>query len=353
MRRTLAVTILVSSIAATALGCGARTTSLTDVDFTGGGGAQDSGVVSDVSFDSGPSFDARPNPDASPPPFDARRDSIAPPPDSFVPDFGRETEPFPDTGPASENTVGTVCKDDATCDPLGTGDNKCASDTFSFGSLYPTPVCIGLNCDPGSGTTVMPCDNGLGICLSTGGGGGGICLPVCKFDDTGAAPTGCIGKDACNVFTFGSDPATGKPNAAGYCFGGCTADADCSLGKCQKESGLCVKTVVSYSKTVGTPCSRPDAQRNCECLFSGTTDKGYCSQFCHAGDGTGAATCPTGFTCSASLPTTDPSGAPLFTTTPKGAAGYCLKSCATDADCTALNAKCTDTTDGRVCTVAF
>jgi hypothetical protein len=238
------------------------------------------------------------------------------------------------------------CKDDSTCDVTGDGVNACSTSVFGGGgTYYPTPVCVGTECDPGDGTSVVHCDGSAGLCLPSGGGGGptGICIGACELDPfSGAPPKGCAGKDACYFYGLETDPS-GVVHAAGYCFGGCTSDADCSGGdRCQIESGYCVRRPVTYAKKLGEACTSADSMSTppgCECLYTGSGtggSKGYCSQFCEMG----GAPCPTGFTCDAFLPRTDASGAPLFKAAPKGIAGYCMKDCATDADCAAINGYC-------------
>ena len=178
------------------------------------------------------------------------------------------------------------------------------------------------------------------MCLSTSSGG--ICLPVCEFGDSAAAPTGCIGKNKCNVYGWGKDDA-GKLVAVGYCFGGCMADADCPTGnKCQKEDGLCVKAPATYTKTPGTACTDADAKApaKCNCLYTTADKAGYCANTCYFGE----STCGTGFTCDTGLPKNKLfADDTVFTAAPKGLAGYCLKNCASDADCTGLNAYCGET----------
>jgi hypothetical protein len=290
---------------------------------------------------------ARPDtasPDTAKP--DTRPD--VPPTDTVIPDTptGLDTS-FDGAGPG-DHTTGLGCVDDTTCDVTGAGVNRCSNGTFSIGTLYPTPVCIGVSCDPGDGTSIMGCDDDLGVCLATSTSG--ICLPACAFGNSGAAPTGCIGKDVCNVLGWGKD-ATGTLQGVGYCFGGCVVDADCTKGdQCQRESGLCVKTKIVYTKTLGTACTDLDAKApaKCECLYLTSTNKGYCSTFCKVGDT--ATACPATYTCSPALPTTDPAdGSALFSVDPGGMAGNCLKNCTVDADCTALNSICKTTASGKVC----
>jgi hypothetical protein len=253
-----------------------------------------------------------------------------------------------DADTPTDMTTGKPCTDDATCDVTGAGINSCGN-AFAIGTIYPDPVCLGRGCDIGDGTSIMGCDHDLGVCLDDGASG--ICLGACAFGaDGGALTTPCVGKDACNVLGWGKD-ASGKLQGVGYCFGGCTADADCKAGnKCQKESGLCVKTVLTYTKAVGDPCTDADAKSpaKCECLYLTTTKKGYCSSFCKVGDAT--TSCPTGFTCSPGLPTKDSTdGSALFSKDPTGIGANCLKNCTTDADCTTINSTCRDTASGKVC----
>lgn len=271
-------------------------------------------------------------------------DAAVPPPDTGKAD----TKPVPvdggsDTGPvACENkTTGKACTDDASCDtPCETGAAFCSPTGFTSGSLYPTPTCFSAECDPGDGTKITGCDGDTGVCLSTSSGG--ICLPVCSFDDSVAAPTGCIGKNKCNVYGWGKDDA-GKLVAVGYCFGGCVADADCPAGnKCQVEEGLCMKALTTYTKTPGTACTDADskAPAKCNCIYTTADKAGYCANTCYVGE----STCGAGFTCDAGLPKkalfADDT---VFTAAPKGIAGLCLKNCASDTDCAGLNAYCGET----------
>jgi hypothetical protein len=249
-----------------------------------------------------------------------------------------DTGPKPDTGTTSDLTTGKTCVSDDTCDVTGDGINVCSKGAFSTGDLYPTAICIGVTCDPGTGNAVYGCDGDLGICIPTTSGG--ICLPMCEFSDSTTAPTGCAGKNKCNAYSWGKDATTMAPFGVGYCFGGCKADADCPTGNvCQVEDGLCVKTKVTYTKSPGDACTDADAKApaKCNCLYTTAEKKGYCANVCYFGE----TTCGTGFTCDASLPRvkllTDDV---VFTKVPTGIAGYCLKNCTTDSDCTALNGYC-------------
>lgn len=246
-----------------------------------------------------------------------------------------------ETAVAENGTTGKDCTDDASCDPLELGTSFCSPTGFTSGSLYPTPTCFSVDCDAGDGTKIMGCDKDTGVCLSTSSGG--ICLPACEFDDTGAAPKGCNGKNKCNVYGWGTDSTTMAVIGVGYCFGGCKADADCPTGnKCQVEDGLCVKTKVTYTKNPGDACVKADSGSSttpakCNCLYTTAEGTGYCANTCYFGE----STCGTGFTCDTNLPSakirdTDV----IFTKSPTGMAGYCLKNCSTDADCAGLNAYC-------------
>jgi hypothetical protein len=267
-------------------------------------------------------------------------------PDTGVVDSGADTKkpdvaPV-DTGkaeaaPTENGTTGKQCTDDATCDPLELGTSFCSPTGFTSGSLYPTPVCFSVQCTPGT-TNIASCDADTGICLSTSSGG--ICLPACTFDDTGAAPKGCEGKNKCNPYGWGKDSSTGAISGVGYCFGGCSVDGDCPTGNvCQVEEGLCVKAKTAYTKNPGDACTDADskAPAKCNCLYTQTDKAGYCATSCYYG----VTTCGTGFTCDADLPNKPlNTGDTVFTKTPTGMAGYCLKNCTADADCAGLNAYC-------------
>jgi hypothetical protein len=309
--------------------CGARTTALSESDFAPPG---DASIGADTTLDStipDVSFDSR-----LPPPDSIARDGIVPK-DSAPPiDSG-----FDGGGP-TDHTTGDPCKSDDDCDKTGAGESRCAAGLFSEGTLYPNPVCVGLDCDPGDGTRVSHCDGDKGICLDAGGTG--ICLGICSFDTSGAPAKGCAARDACNYFAT-DHSAPGALVGYGYCFGGCFADADCTGGeRCQKESGLCVRRLTTYTKKIGDACTLSDVSSSspaCNCLYLPPTNKGYCSAFCEIGVAT--STCPTGYTCDALLPKVDPStGGPGFSGKVLGLAGYCTKDCATDAECAPLNGYC-------------
>jgi hypothetical protein len=264
-------------------------------------------------------------------------------PDAVV-DSGKDTKPtvVPDGdtggGGCVDKTTGLTCMSDDDCDKMACGVNICTEGAFGGDSLYPSNTCIGRECDPGAGTTIEGCDGDTGVCLPITGGG--ICLPVCEFKDSAAPPTGCIGKNACNVYGWGKamDMST---IGIGYCFGGCKIDTDCPTGnKCQKEDGLCKKTLDVYTKTVGQACTDVDAKdpAKCNCQYTTAEKMGYCTQVCRFGE---SGVCGTGFSCDVGLPKTKlMDDDTVFTAVPAGMQGNCLKNCTTDADCAGLNAHC-------------
>lgn len=251
-----------------------------------------------------------------------------------TPDLGRET--IVDHG-LDNGTTGLKCATDEECDRGAAIQSICTIDAFSGSSLNPTPVCIATECDTGDGTIILRCDLNRGVCLSTGSGG--ICFPACEFKDSGDAPTGCEGLNKCNLSGWGKSDS-GATYGVGYCFGGCKGDADCPTGnQCQVEDGLCVKALVTYGKPPGTACTDADAKApaQCNCVYSTAEKAGYCATACWFGE----TTCAPGFTCDPRLPKTAiREGDVVFTAVPKGLAGYCLKDCATDADCAGLAASC-------------
>ena len=278
-----------------------------------------------------------------PPPTDTGTpppaDTAPPPTDTGTPppvDSGKPPPVDAGGGPTQGGTTGKACTTSAECDVLLDGVQRCAADSFTSGSLYPTPICFGTSCALPDPTKVTYCDGTAGFCLASGTTN--ICLPACSFDGSGGAPSGCVGKDVCNFYAYNP-----TPSGFGYCFGGCTSDADCTGGNvCQTETGTCLKTKVSYSLTIGTACTKADAgsatsPAKCDCIYATASGKGYCTQFCTMG----SATCPAGFTCDASLPKVDPvTKAPLFSSAPSGLAGSCLMNCTADADCTAFGGYC-------------
>jgi hypothetical protein len=242
-----------------------------------------------------------------------------------------------------DGTTGKACTTNADCKGAGAnapGINRCTTSVlFNSGELYPSGVCLmPAPCDPCGGTS--PCDNFIhgcdgvgasapGICLPLQAGGG-VCLPACVFAGDGTAPSGCVGKDTCLPYGFGSNPVQG----VGYCFGGCTADTDCVTGeKCETTTGLCKKVVTPPTKNIGDPCTMADANATtppCNCIYNTKTTVGFCTQVCTVG-GTG---CPSGWFCEAqepkSLTGSNDASLPGFTTQNTGLGGFCVPSCQVD-----------------------
>ena len=241
-----------------------------------------------------------------------------------------------------DNTVGLPCHADSDSQPAGgPGVAVCSTSAFN-GAVFPTPVCVILTCNPGTDGFAHFCDGpdqpgSPGFCLPVGTNGGGVCLPACAALADGSSPQGCTGKDYCVVAAFATNTMTNQSVGLGYCFGGCTADADCPSGNhCQTNVGICSLTVTPPTKTVGTACTSADngsatTPATCNCLVNSNTNSGYCSQFCVVGSATAA--CPTGYLCDSFLPTqlTDQTGAtaPGFTVQNPGLLGTCAATCTT------------------------
>jgi hypothetical protein len=222
------------------------------------------------------------------------------------------------SSPSFDRTVGLACTSNAQCDVTGTGRNACSSTALT---TLPTPVCVGLSCTPGTGSTPAPCDDGRGACVNTGSGH--LCLPACAFGNGGGA-TGCAGKARCEPTSVATTAGTG------YCAAACTADADCHGLFCQVETGQCVAAHAAYSKSVGSLCTNLDVTNGtCLCQLGVTSNSGYCTSVCT----TGAASCTAGFSC-------DPGLSASYSSMPSGLFGLCLKNCATNLDCSGLGSSC-------------
>jgi len=242
--------------------------------------------------------------------------------------IGADSSPQPYDG-----VVGKACTTDADCKSAN-GPNlaKCSNTVFNGQDFFPTAVCVLPSCTPiTTKSAVHFCDgpdnpSSPGLCV-TFGSNGSLCLPKCTYDKQGGAPVGCTGKDACNAYP--STPAAG----IGYCFGGCTQDNDCQDGqKCQIDRGWCLPGYTPPTKNVGDTCTASDSTALvCNCLY-GTSNSGYCSQFCTVGS-----LCPTGFTCD-SLEIR----ASGFSTPNTGMGGYCTKTCSVDAGTCPGGATCTN-----------
>lgn len=264
-------------------------------------------------------------------------------------------------GGGGTGAVGQPCTSDTDCAGVVTGlTGICSNSTklFQLGPLLPDPVCFAAGCtipqqgfvaycDGSAGTgSSNPTGNIFGVCLPGPTPQQNLCAPVCQFDNSGAAPIGCTGKDACTPFGFGegtNDAGAPVPVGVGYCFGGCSADTDCSKTPgtvCQVETGLCVTSAnhFTFAKTPGTACNATNDDNKatgCNCLGNVNSGNGYCTLFCEAGaaGGEGGAGCPAGFACDALLPATltgpDGGSSPGFTTEPVGLAAQCVATCST------------------------
>jgi hypothetical protein len=232
-----------------------------------------------------------------------------------------------------DGVVGKACTTDKDC-ATANGPNLavCSNGAFQGEEFYPTAVCILPSCSPVSDKqSIHFCDGpdnptSPGLCVPSGGSS--LCVPKCTYDKSGGAPQGCVGKDACNAY-----PITASAGV-GYCFGGCTQDADCQDGqKCQTDRGWCLPGVTPPTKSLGAACTDKDnSALVCNCLY-GTANTGYCSEHCTIG----GAACPSGYTCdSLELRLTG------YTTPNVGMAGYCTIDCAADAGACPSTATCTN-----------
>jgi hypothetical protein len=241
-----------------------------------------------------------------------------------------------------DNTVGNTCKADSDCQPAGGPGLAVCSSSLGSGGLFPTPVCVIPTCNPGTDGFAHFCDGpdqpgSPGFCLAVGTAGQGFCLPSCVAFSDGTSPQGCSGKNYCVVAAFATDTTTNQPVGLGYCFGGCTADADCPTGNhCQTNEGICLPTVTAPTKAIGQACTSADnstatAPAACDCLLNSNTNNGYCSQSCVVGSTTNP--CPAGYLCDSFLPTqlVDSTGAtfPGFTTQNPSLLGTCAAICTT------------------------
>jgi hypothetical protein len=243
------------------------------------------------------------------------------------------------TAAGANGIVGVACTTNAQCQ---TTDNPavslCSTMLTTNGSaLYPTGVCLQGGCTPVSDdTTTHFCDGpdtaaSPGVCVAIGTQGDSICTPKCLFSSNGSAPIGCLGKTACNTTgAFIADP-TGTTIAGdiGFCFGGCSVDADCPAGnKC--ATGLCMAGAVTPpSKAAGAKCTEADVTSGaCNCILNAAGTSGVCAPPCVTGPG---AVCPTGFECDSFLQTvyTIDDGGTItgFATQNPGLAGFCFQDC--------------------------
>jgi hypothetical protein len=253
--------------------------------------------------------------------------------------------PDGETVRGTERTTGLPCTDDAICDPAHTGDNMCTAHHFSaLGSLYPSPLCVGRECDPGpTRARPLPCDEGHGVCVGDGVLVGS-CLPGCTFDAIAPA-RGCPAGTVCTPSWLERD-LTGAIEGLGWCAPACTADEQCSGGDhCLVDEGICIGIPITRTLALGARC---DAYANppeieCNCLHDQATGVGTCAAVCTPGDPKRA--CPDGFLCTTGLPRA------LFATEPSGVVAHCLATCTTDADCSVFDGRCVEGPSGKTCLV--
>ncbi len=233
-----------------------------------------------------------------------------------------------------DGTVGKACSSDGDCaSPNGPNIARCSSSVFAPQDFYPTPVCVLPSCSPVSDSSGLHfCDGpdtptSPGICV-TNGSTGGICVPKCNYDKSGSAPTGCQAHDSCFAFVSAAE------SGVGYCWAGCTQDADCKNGqKCQTDRGWCVQGVLPPTKAIGAACTQSDTNAGvCNCLY-GTNKTGYCSSVCTIG----GSQCPNGYVC-------DSLEERLYgyTTPNTGMGGYCAVGCSSDAGVCPSSSVCTN-----------
>ena len=239
-----------------------------------------------------------------------------------------------------DGTVGKGCQTNADCSsPGGPGLAVCSNSAFA-NPIWPTAVCILPTCDPvGNGNgAVQFCDGSPtdsqapGVCVPTTNPpavGMGVCMPQCRFGRDGSPPTGCIGKDVCN-YAGAASTASGTRIGTGYCFGGCTSDADCpSDSSCQVDEGICLRTLYTRTKLFRQACTGSDTTSGfCNCDTGTTAPFGVCTQWCTVG----GAPCPSETVCDSGETTTlvGPGDAGSVAWIPRqnvGMAGVCRVSC--------------------------
>lgn len=248
----------------------------------------------------------------------------------------------PKPGPPLGGTTGEPCKEDVDCKAEGFGA-RCSAKLLASGAAWPSPVCLvpasGASvCALGDGSAVPLCDGDRGLCVRNVAGVND-CMPACRFARDGAPLRACTGANACHVQWI--DP-TGTMH--GYCWGGCTRDADCPSGNaCDAATSLCMRTCktdaecgdsslrctggacrTSAGGALGAACTSGE---ECNCLV-GKSGAGVCIHVCR----TGATSCGEGWACDPLLGT--PGGpAKGLVATPSGLAGVCLRTCTADGDC--------------------
>ncbi|HSY20476.1 MAG TPA: hypothetical protein VK841_00070 [Polyangiaceae bacterium] len=237
-----------------------------------------------------------------------------------------------------DGTVGMPCASDADCQPAG-GPGVAICSLSLTPTVYPTPVCMLLTCNPGTDNLIHYCDgpddpSSPGICIQVSSTQS-LCLPQCVFAADGSTALGCNGHDACSFYGAGVG-TNNEVIGVGYCWGACTADADCPSGSsCQTNQGECVTTPTTPTKALGQACTDADNTSGaclCDVDLSSTAANppGLCTQFCQVGLTSDA--CPSGYVCQAFEPntltgSTAGTSTPGFTTQNTGLLGLCEAAC--------------------------
>jgi hypothetical protein len=244
-----------------------------------------------------------------------------------------------------DGTSGKRCQSNADCKgPSGPGVNVCSTSLNI--PAFPTPVCVSpVVCNPGTDGQVHYCDgpddpSSPGVCYAVDRppeANRGVCFPQCLIPTDGSSvpASACQGKNTCNYYGTRVDPASHGTVAVGFCYGGCTADADCPANtKCQMNTEECRTTVTPPTKAVGAACTTTDAASDvCACDY-GPSGNGYCIQACIVGSTT--AGCPAGYVCDTGVPASV-SGAQAD----PGLGGNCLATCSVDGGACPGGAVCT------------
>jgi hypothetical protein len=272
-------------------------------------------------------------------------------------------------------TTGKECKDDSDCEGAANAVNQnlCSKGAFKDGDIYGSPVCLG-ECTPNANAKTVAdlmCDGETGLCL--GSSTSGLCVPACSYDST-TVDVPCAGGNKCAPGYTLEKTEDGTGAILGYCWGACTADADCkgSAGqKCQKETGSCVKeaNLLTFAKAVGEGCNSAATPDDCNCSAVGGTgadkSKGFCTHSCITGTA-GDAACGSvkaGWKCTVGLYRKDDDGKDIFTGQPDDVLGVCAQPCTTDTDCAGLKTAaglngsaagagtvvCTEFSNGKFC----
>lgn len=225
------------------------------------------------------------------------------------------------------STIGVACANSSPC--TGPGES-CSTTAFGADPINPASSgsCVSLSCTT-SGNPSFPFGCGVDAGACVGVGTGSACVGRCSFR-SGEAAVGCVGSATCQYLDFYID-GFGGPTGYGYCLGGCSATTACPSGSsCQLETGRCVASLRTFTKSFGDACQT--SANECNCLPPKLGTASYCSTTCMLGSA-----CPSGYTCEAGLIVGVGAN---FSSNPTGVAGACMKNCSSDADCAAISSHC-------------